>query len=314
MSKPSAQNIARNHPINGILNIDKPLGLTSHDVVASIRRIARQRQVGHAGTLDPQATGVLLVCLGQATRVSQYLMNSPKTYQAIVHLGISTTTFDIEGEITSEKPVSVTRQQVEATLAQFVGHIKQVPPMYSAVKKDGVKLYQLARRGITVERSPREVDIYTLRITAWARPLIHIEVECGPGTYIRALAHDIGTVLGCGAHLAGLRRVQSGSFSIAQAVPLEQIEGAFADGTEHTWLHPLDIAFGDLPDIHLDANTALRLALGQPVSASDQADAGTRARAYGPSNRFIALVEKNSQSPDWKPVKVFVKPNAIPSS
>jgi tRNA pseudouridine55 synthase len=311
MSKRSTQNGPRDHPINGILNVDKPLELTSHDVVARVRWMAKQRQVGHAGTLDPLATGVLLVCLGQATRTSQYLMDSPKTYQATIHLGVSTTTLDAEGEITSEKSVDVTRQQVEAILAQFVGPIKQVPPMYSAIKKNGIKLYKLARQGISVKRSPREVDIYALRITAWAQPLIHVEVECGPGTYIRALARDIGTALGCGAYLAALRRTQSGSFSVEQAVTLKQLETAFTNGTEQTWLQPLDIAFDNLPGIYLDRDTAFKLAQGQAINVSDQVGTGSHARAYGPSNRFIALVKKELQSPRWKPVKVFVKPDVI---
>ncbi|MBN1581173.1 MAG: tRNA pseudouridine(55) synthase TruB [Anaerolineae bacterium] len=311
MSESFTQNAAGDRLLHGILNVDKPLGLTSHDIVARLRRITRQRQVGHAGTLDPLATGVLLVCLGQATRVSQYLMDSPKTYQAIIHLGISTKTLDAEGDVTSEKPVSVTRQQVEAALGQFVGHIEQVPPMYSAIKKNGKKLYELARQGITVERPPREVDIYALRITTWARPLIHVTVECGPGTYIRALAHDIGIVLGCGAHLAALRRTRSGSFFIEQAVTIEQLEAGFANDSERIWLYPLDAALANLPMIHLDQSTAFRLALGQSIHVSGDVDVGTIARAYGPDGRFIALVKREKLASSWRPVKVFVKPNTI---
>jgi tRNA pseudouridine55 synthase len=311
MSTLLAQNTSNDRPIDGILNVDKPLGVTSHDVVAQLRRMAGQRQVGHAGTLDPLATGVLVVCLGQATRVSQYLMNSSKTYQATIHLGISTTTLDAEGDIMGEKPVCVTRRQIEAVLGQFVGHIDQVPPMYSAIKRNGKKLYELARQGITVDRPPRKVDIYALHLTAWAQPMLHITVECGPGTYIRALARDVGAALECGAHLAALRRTQSGSFSIEQAVTLEQLKAAFAGGTEQTWLHPLDTALSSLPSIHLDQDTAFKLALGQSVNVPGNTGGSDHARAYGPGNRFIALVKSGKQASSWRPVKVFVKPDTI---
>jgi tRNA pseudouridine55 synthase len=183
--------------------------------------------------------------------------------------------------------------------------------MYSAIKKNGVKLYELARKGITVARPPREVHISALHITAWKHPLLGITVKCGPGTYIRALARDIGTALGCGAHLSELRRTQSGSFSVEQAVTLKQLELAFAAGTEQTWLHPLDKAVDRLPSIHLDQNSAFRLAQGQPINAASNAVAGAQARAYGPGNRFIALVKRGPQSSSWQPIKVFVRPSAI---
>ena len=293
----------------GILNVDKPAGLTSHQVVVIVRRLARQRKVGHAGTLDPMATGVLLVCLGKATRVTQYLMRSPKVYQAVIHLGISTTTHDIEGQVTRESPVCVTRQEAEAALKQFIGHVKQVPPMYSAIKRDGQPLYKLARRGISVERPPREVTIHSLRITAWAPPIVHLTIRSGPGTYIRALARDLGEALGCGAHLCALRRTRSGQFSVAHAVTLEQLQGAFAIGTGATLLHPLDAAFYRLPAIRLDAEMSLRLAMGQQVQDPGGAGQSRRARAYGPGDQFIALVHRDPSTGDWKPHQVFVAPD-----
>jgi tRNA pseudouridine55 synthase len=183
--------------------------------------------------------------------------------------------------------------------------------MYSAIKKGGVKLYELARRGITVERPPREVDIYALHITSWACPLVHVTIECGPGTYIRALARDVGTALGCGAHLAALRRTRSGSFAVEQAATMEQLKAAFARGAEQTWLHPLDTALSNLPSIHLDQDTAYRLALGQSVNVSDSASINTFARAYGPNRRFIALVKQGQTASSWRPVKVFVNPNSV---
>ena len=298
----------------GILNVDKPLGLTSHDVVAHIRRLTRQRRVGHAGTLDPMATGVLLVCLGKATRVTRYLMDSTKTYQAAVHLGTSTTTDDIEGEITDQRPVHVTRQEVEAVLGQFVGRLEQVPPMYAAIKQGGKPLYELARRGIAVERRPREIEIHSLQLTKWMPSMVHLEVHCGPGTYVRALARDIGKALGCGAHLGALRRTASGQFSVDDAVTLAQVEESFAKGTGAALLHPLDAAFYHLPAIHLDAGASLRLAMGQQVSDPEGVARSRRARAYGPGGRFLALVCRDSDTGNWQPRKVFITPGEVPGT
>jgi tRNA pseudouridine55 synthase len=301
----------------GVLNVDKPPGMTSHDVVASIRKMARQRKVGHAGTLDPMATGVLLVCLGQATRVSEYLMRSPKVYRATVRLGISTTTDDAEGEVVAEAEVHVTREQVDRALSQFLGRIDQVPPKYSAVKRGGKRLYQLARQGIEVEVPAREVDIARLRVTEWALPTMQLEVHCGPGTYIRALARDLGDALGCGAHLAALRRVSSGSFSASDAVTLEGLSEAFAKGTVDQHLYPLDIAFRHLPALCLDLATARRLAMGQAVRGDIPGVAtgtGGLARAYTRDSRFIALVYRDEQSDAWRPRKVFAEPGQIGSS
>ena len=297
--------------LSGILNVDKPPGWTSHDVVAAVRRMARQRKVGHSGTLDPLATGVLLVCLGQATRVAEYLMRSQKTYRGAIHLGVSTTTDDAEGEITGRAEVRVKRAQAETALQGFVGHIQQVPPRYSAIKRGGKRLYDLARRGIDVDVPARPVDVYRLEIIEWAPPVVHVEVRCGPGTYIRALARDLGTTLGCGAHLAGLCRLSSGSFKLSEALGVEQLERAFAAGTGAQYLHPLDAAFFHLPALHLSLEMTRRLAMGQPVADVQGADADTLARAYAPGERFVALVYKDGHSGAWRPRKVFVQPEEI---
>lgn len=213
----------------GFFNVDKPLGMTSHDVVARIRRAAKthfdQRiKVGHAGTLDPLATGVLVVCMGAATRLSDYVMDTTKRYSAQVRLGISTTTYDAEGEITAERDATtITREQVVESLAQFIGDIEQIPPMYSAIKQGGKKLYELAREGKTVERAGRAVHIADITLTDWAWPECTLDVICGAGTYIRSLAHDLGESLGCGAHLTGLTRTASGSFTLENAVMLDAL-------------------------------------------------------------------------------------------
>jgi tRNA pseudouridine55 synthase len=301
----------------GILNVDKPSGVTSHDVVVAIRRASGQRRVGHAGTLDPLATGVLLVCIGKATRVSEYLMASPKTYRAEIHLGISTTTDDREGEVTLTQPVDLSLERLEETLARFVGRIQQVPPVYSAIKRKGQPLYRLARQGQTPTVPPREVEIYRLRLIRWDPPFLYVEVECGPGTYIRALARDVGDALGCGAHLASLRRTKSGRFCIEHAVSLYEAEKALASGTATKWVHPMDTGLAHLPAVHLDAEAARRLTMGQGVPHDSQGDATSsaresiRARAYGPGNQFIAIVHQDHITAMWRPDKVFVDPEQI---
>jgi tRNA pseudouridine55 synthase len=301
----------------GILNVDKPAGLTSHDVVATVRRWSGQRKVGHAGTLDPKATGVLLVCLGSATRMSEYLVASPKTYHAGIYLGVSTTTDDAEGEVIRRAEVRVTATEIGAALQQFVGHVSQVPPVYSAIKRRGKRLYQLARQGIPVEAPAREVDIYALRLVEWAPPLASVQVHCGPGTYVRALARDLGEALGCGAHLAALRRTQSGRFTAEEAVSMTRLQKAFADGTVRELVHPPDAAVAGLPALHLDEEMARRLAMGQQVEAGDgerrtvAEDEEARARAYGPGEQFVAIVFRDRETGLWQPEKVFARPEDI---
>ena len=301
--------------LSGILNVDKPPGLTSHDVVVAIRKMARQHRVGHAGTLDPLATGVLLVCLGQATRISEYLMRSQKTYRAVVRLGVTTTTHDAEGEITGEADVYVTRTQLEAALPGFTGHIQQAPPKYSAIKLDGRRLYDLARKGIAVEVPARWVDVYELKIVEWALPIVCLDVRCGPGTYVRALARDLGVALGCGAHLTALRRMSSGSFAVSDALSIERLGQMFAAGVVEQVLHSIDVAFSSWPALRLSLDMARRLAMGQPVEGAVagvvEADADALARAYAPDGRFVALVYRDERIGAWRPRKVFLRSEEI---
>ena len=305
--------------LSGILNVDKPLGSSSHAVVVAIRKLSGQRKVGHAGTLDPLATGVLLVCLGKATRVSQFLMDSHKTYCTTVRLGVSTTTHDAEGEIVAQANVAAGLDEVQSALRQFVGRIDQTPPAYSAIQVGGKRLYNLARQGIHVQVPPRKVDVYRLEVIEWKPPFITLEVECGPGTYIRALARDLGEALGCGAHLSGLRRTKSGQFAVEQAASLAELEAASAAGSLAGCLHPLDAAFADLPAVHLDAKAAYHLALGQavpdPQHDENAADAAEQqaARVYAPGGLFVALAVRDRGNTAWRPRKVFVEPADIPS-
>lgn len=285
----------------GFLNIDKPVGMTSHDVVAVIRRGTRIKKVGHAGTLDPLATGILIVCVDKATRLSEFVMAHTKTYEADIHLGLETDTYDAEGAITrtDERPIS--REQFAAALTGFLGDIQQIPPMYSAIKQDGKKLYDLARQGQTVERPARPVTIYTLELLKWDFPHAHVRVVCTAGTYIRSLAYDIGQVLGVGGHLAGLRRTQSGNFELANAVPLDTLREAMAAGDWERYLLSPEVALADLPRVDLSAEQSQMAQQGRFLALGCQ---GAVVRAYDPDGQLIALLEPHESL--WKPMKVLV--------
>ncbi|MEA3338647.1 MAG: tRNA pseudouridine(55) synthase TruB [Chloroflexota bacterium] len=318
----------------GILNLHKSRGPTSHDVVAGVRRLTGVRRVGHAGTLDPLATGVLLVCIGRrATRVSEYLMAGRKVYRARVRLGVATETYDAEGQVVAESPVEANRAQVEAALAQFRGQIAQLPPMYSAIKREGTPLYRLARRGISVEREPRQVEIFRLELTGWEPPECTLEMTCSRGTYVRSLAHDLGQTLGCGAYLAGLVRLASGGFRLEEAVTLDEFAQAAAEERWPDMLHPLDAALTHFPALHLDASSARRLCQGQAVANGEIANGewrmanaewriangeiangewrdgerrgGGLVRVYGPDEVFLALAVYDAEAEVWRPRKVF---------
>jgi tRNA pseudouridine55 synthase len=291
--------------IFGLLNIDKPQGPTSHDIVARVRRGTRVKKVGHAGTLDPMATGVLVLCLGPATRLSEYVMGSPKLYRARVRFGIQTDTYDAEGAIVAQNPDPVSRDAVIAALDHFRGDIEQIPPMYSAIKQGGKKLYDLARAGQEIERSPRPVTIHRLGLTGWAFPFADLEIECSPGTYIRSLAHDLGQAVGVGAHLAALQRSASGSFSVDNAVAWPEFEAAMEAGTWRDYLLPPERALHDVRAIHLDDAGAADVLNGRfiPVSDAQASPPGDLAQAVDPAGRLIAVLVRRDDH--WKPEKVF---------
>jgi tRNA pseudouridine55 synthase len=252
--------------VTGILNIDKPAGWTSHDVVGKVRRLLGQKSVGHAGTLDPLATGVLLVCAGQATRVSEYLMAGRKVYRATVQLGLTTDTCDIEGAPIVTVPVpELTHADLAQALGAFVGELVQIPPAFSAIKQAGVPAYRRARRGETVTLAARRVTIHQIELLAWQPPLVTLDVTCDPGVYIRSLARDLGAALGCGGALAGLRRLRSGRFGVEDAISLDALAEASQAGQPDRCLHPLRAALYDLTPIIVDAEAAARLAHGQPI-------------------------------------------------
>jgi tRNA pseudouridine55 synthase len=286
--------------IFGFLNINKPLGMTSHDVVAKIRRAFKIKKVGHAGTLDPLATGVLVLCLGDATRLSDYVMHSQKIYSAKICFGQTTDTYDSEGQIIATADAThLTSEHIEAILPQFTGDILQIPPMYSALKRDGKKLYDLARAGETIELEPRPVTIHSLTMTQFDPPIAHIEIRCGSGTYIRSLAYDMGQVLGVGAHLAGLIRVSSGAFDLSKAHDLESL----LDNPDwKACLVDENTALAHLPRVTLDAVDSDHILHGRnPLHAP--VPEGELGRAYSPNGTFLALLR--AENGGWRPHKVF---------
>ena len=249
--------------VGGLLNIDKPRDCTSHDVVAHIRRWTRVARVGHAGTLDPQATGVLLIGLGTGTKLTQFLHECPKTYRATLQLGVRTDTYDAAGKVVEVCPVrEMSQGEVEAVLAGFRGAIQQIPPMFSALKQQGRRLYTLARQGIDVERQPRRVQIFRLALLELTAATLSLEVECSSGTYIRVLADDIGTRLGCGAHLSALVRTATGPFSVAQALTLPALEEAVRQNDWRRHVITLSAAVAAFPALILTAAATQELAHG----------------------------------------------------
>jgi tRNA pseudouridine55 synthase len=293
---------------DGILNLNKPRGPTSHDIVDRVRALTGIRRVGHAGTLDPLASGVLLVCTGRATRVSEYLMAGQKVYRARVRLGIATDTYDAEGQVVAEAPAEVSRAQVDTALTHFRGTITQVPPTYSALKHEGTPLHRLARRGVEVERlsllKARQVEVYGLELTAWEPPECTLEVICSPGTYVRALAHDLGEALGCGAHLAGLIRLASGDFRLEDAVTLEKLTQAAAEGRWPDLLHRMATR-------RVCSGQAISTPPPSPTHPEGNWEGGTLARAYGPDGTFLALVAYDPAADAWRPRKVFCAPQRL---
>lgn len=248
--------------VDGFLPLDKPAGMSSNAALQAARRMFNAEKAGHAGTLDPLASGLLPVLFGQATRFSGWLLDSDKCYLASVQLGVTTETADAEGKVLQTRPVDVAVAQIDDALAGFRGEIEQVPPMYSALKRAGRPLYELARKGLTVERAARRIRIERLDRIGFSGARLEIRVACSKGTYIRTLAEDIGRVLGCGAHLAGLRRIAAGSFAIEQAVTLDHLAG-LDDDARAGWLRPVDALLTRLPEIELDPVESRLFAQGQ---------------------------------------------------
>lgn len=303
--------------MDGIFNVNKPKGLTSHDVVRSVRRLATGNRVGHAGTLDPMATGVLLICVGKGTRVVEYLMNSRKVYCAEIVLGTSTDTYDAEGRVVRTAPVvSITRGRLERSLSSFQGRIWQTPPKYSAIKLKGQPLYKLSRAGMEVEPRPRQVEVYRIKLIEWKPPVALVAIECGRGTYIRSIANDLGEMLGCGAYLRNLTRAASGRFTIDDSVALPEIELALAHGYWDNLIYPVDEALLDFDAAILGPESERAVLSGQSWTPRSwqpekwqlkirKGSSGALCRAYSFEGRLIALLKLDEPRKTWRPDKVF---------
>ena len=272
--------------MNGILLIDKPCDWTSSDVVAKLRGILRERRIGHAGTLDPMATGLLVVFVGRATRAVEFAEAQEKHYRAGLRLGLETDTQDVTGTAVGGEPRAVSERELEATLTSFRGEISQIPPMYSAIKVNGKKCYEIARRGGVVERKPRTLRISELSIAGRQGEDFLLDVSCSKGTYIRTLCNDIGAALGCGGCMSSLRRTRSGRFSVENAFTLEQVQQAADSGTAESLLLPVDTLFQDSPLLCVNAAEEKRIRVGSaiPVSSPDGIY-----RVYSADGVFLAL-------------------------
>jgi tRNA pseudouridine55 synthase len=294
--------------ISGVLVVDKPVGMTSHDVVQIVRTGTGLRRAGHTGTLDPRASGVLVILVGPAVRLSEFVSASDKRYQAIIRLGSTTDTFDADGKLSeSGQPVNVTEEQFEKALAAFVGEIEQIPPPYSAVKVQGRKAYELARNGEKVELAPRKITVHHLEVLEWAPPEAVIDVHCSSGTYVRSLANDLGAALGCGAYLVGLRRTKSGRFSLREAAPLRKLQEAFQAGDWYQYLIPAAEALTEWPAIELGPDDVENVRHGHRVKAADDAQPGM-VRGISTQGELVALMELvtgETGDPEWQPRKVF---------
>jgi len=297
--------------MDGLLVVDKPSGMSSHDAVARARRALREKRIGHTGTLDPLATGVLVLCVGSATRLSEYLLGEDKAYEGLIKLGERTDTDDAEGRVIDTRPVPpLTDQDLRALESRFTGEIAQVPPQFSAIQKDGQRAYALARNGQAVALTPRHITIYALRLAIVHRQempgsgvsWLAFSVRCSAGTYIRALARDIGEVLGCGAHVASLRRTAVGPFSLANAVALSDLEEAARAG--QVTLLPMDRALANWPAVTLDEQTARRLKQGQRIALPDlRAQPAAKVRVYDANGCFFAVASWDGTV--LKPTKVL---------
>ncbi|MEW5789843.1 MAG: tRNA pseudouridine(55) synthase TruB [Pseudomonadota bacterium] len=277
--------------VDGVLLLDKPAGLTSNSALQKAKRLFRAEKAGHTGTLDPFATGLLPLCLGEATKFSQFLLDADKVYLAQVKLGVRTRSGDLDGEVIATRPVSVAEADLRQALAHFLGEIEQIPPMHSALKHQGRPLYEYARKGVEIERQPRRVTVHGLELESLIGDTCQLRVHCSKGFYVRALADDLGELLGCGAHLVGLRRLAVGRFGLEGAQTLDDL-GAMEEAQRDACLQPADALITDLPRLELDVDAAWQLSHGQAIWLP-RLILGQQHRAYGPDGRFLGVTQVN---------------------
>ncbi len=302
----SEQEVNLKDTVSGVLVIDKPVGMTSHAVVQVVRQGTGIRRAGHTGTLDPRASGVLVVLVGPAVRLSEYVSASDKRYQAIIRLGETTDTYDGDGEVVTRRPVDITTEQIEEALTHFEGTVEQTPPAYSAKRVQGKKAYELAREGEAVELEPKEIDVYHLELLEWDPPEAIIDVFCSSGTYVRSLANDLGELLGCGGHLVGLRRTKSGEFALRDAIQLRKLEEAFETGDWYKYLIPAAEALADWPSRELTNEEVDLVRHGHRIPVEKAPENPERwIRAISQQGELVALMEYAPEEKEWQPRKVF---------
>jgi tRNA pseudouridine55 synthase len=302
--------------IDGIINIYKEQGFTSHDVVAKLRGILGQKKIGHTGTLDPLATGVLPVCLGRGTKLCGMITDKDKIYRGVIHLGVTTSTQDITGEILKEEKVDVKEETVKRAVLSFVGEYEQLPPMYSAIKVGGRKLYEIAREGREIERQKRKVAVYSIEIEKMDLPYLTIKVHCSKGTYIRTLCHDIGSLLGCGACMESLVRLAAGRFRIEESLTLDEVERLRDQGILEDYILPVDSVFLEYPGVFADEKLSRRLRNGNMFYEDDLCEeerkkiknrktGSKEVRVYDAENNFIGIYSYQEKEHVLRPVKMF---------
>jgi tRNA pseudouridine55 synthase len=292
-----------NDSMSGVLVVDKPVGMTSHEVVQIIRRGTNIRRAGHTGTLDPRASGVLVILIGPAVRLSEYVSASDKRYQAVIRLGASTDTYDSDGQVTKTNPIEVTEDQFETELKKFIGEIEQTPPPYSAIKMQGRPAYEMAREGEEVEMQPRIINVYSLDVLEWAPPEVTVDVHCSSGTYVRSLAFELGEKLGCGAMLAGLRRTKSGRFTLKDAVPLRKLIESFDSNSWYKYVIPAAEALADWSALTLNNEQVEAIRHGHRIPGEGKA--GEMVRGITEQGELVALLEFDEATKEFQPRKVF---------
>ena len=295
--------------INGIINIDKPSGITSMDVVRKIRSASGIKKVGHGGTLDPLATGVIPVAIGKATRLLEYFLMSNKSYIARIHFGGTTDTFDSEGEIIStnvDPPLDI--NVIEKTMNSFRGEIEQTPPPFSAIKKNGRRLYELARRGLDTYIEPRNVTVNEIKIINYEPPILDLFIRCGKGFYVRSLANDLGKILGCGGYLNDLKRTSLGNFEISKSILLAKAMSAIENGDTSKIIQPIETCVGNFKRVNLSPEETTNIKNGQkiPYTLDSSIKKGYLASAFSPKGDLAAIIMFEDKAREWKPVKVFI--------
>ena len=292
-----------NDTMSGVLVVDKPVGMTSHEVVQIIRRGTNIRRAGHTGTLDPRASGVLVILIGPAVRLSEYVSASDKRYQAVIRLGANTDTYDSDGKVTSTNPIDITEEQFETELKKFIGEITQTPPPYSAIKMQGRPAYEMAREGEEVEMQPRIINVYSLDVLEWAPPEVTVDVHCSSGTYVRSLAFELGEKLGCGAMLSGLRRTKSGRFTLKDAVPLRKLIESFDNNSWYKFVIPAAEALAEWTALSLNNEQVEAIRHGHRIPGEGKA--GEMVRGITEQGELVALLEFDETTKEFQPRKVF---------